>query len=348
MSASRPDRNSTHLLLGTDTGKGIYRATWDPKTGSLGPIELHVACDRPVYFAHHPTEPVLYVNNELSGGKAGLSSFRVKGAELTEMQHLPCDDGPCYVSCTSSHVYSANYSAGSFEAWELGRGGEILPASRTIRAAKFNHPGPVPDRQDNPHFHCAVIAPGQGWVLVCDLGGDCIRVVKKDLTYTVVPTRPGSGPRHVAFHPNGRWVYCIYELDCTIDRFDWHDGELTPSHGPVTQVLQPGTPLKGNTACELLFSPSGDFAYATVRGTDELLVYAVEAKTGALTEQQRMPIGGKTPRLIAFDPTFRWLVSCNQGAPGNVTVFAHDVRTGRIDPQPQVFAGPTPMCVAWL
>lgn len=345
----RKEGPAKHVFLGTDKGAGIYRATWNADTGEMGAVELHVATDRPVYFARHPALPIVYVNNELSGGKAGLSAFGVGAETLTLLQHVACDDGPCYASCTSTQVYSANYAAGSLQVWPLAKGAIGTPPL-SLRAPKFKHPGPVPDRQDNPHFHCAVLSPDGKQVVVCDLGSDRLLAVPVDdpLKFTVIPARVASGPRHVAFHPNGKWMYCIHELDCTIDRYDWKsDGKATLRDGSTVPLLTPGTALAGNTGCELLLSPDGRFAYACIRGVDQIVTYAIDASTGALTELQRLSSGGKIPRIITFDPSRKWLVACNQGEPGTVAVFAHDASTARLTPV-HVYDAPTPMCVLWV
>lgn len=347
--AFEPQRAATWLFFGTDKGAGIYRAPWNAATGEIGSIELHVPADRPVYFAHHPTLPIVYVNNELSDGKAGLSAFAAADGKLTQSQRVGCDDGPCYVSCTATHVYSANYAAGSFEAWPLEKDGAIHEPPYALRAPKFKQPGPVPDRQDNPHFHCAVISPNKRHVVVCDLGADRILSVPVDQPGEpkVISARQGTGPRHVAFHPNGKWMYCIHELDCSIDLYDWHDGTATYHSDWFLRLLKPGTPREGNTGCELLISPDGRFAYACTRGVDEIVTFSIDAKTGRLTELQRLSSGGKIPRIITFDPTGRWLIACNQGAPGKVAVFAHDPATAKLTPS-HSYDAPTPMCVMWL
>jgi 6-phosphogluconolactonase len=201
-------------------------------------------------------------------------------------------------------------------------------------------------------------------VIVCDLGDDSLLVFNPPKIGVLTPqkfsARKGSGPRHVAFHPNGKWMYCIHELDCTIDLFDWSVAgtvaSLTLRENSVISTLAPGvTAGEGagrNTACEILISPDGQFAYACTRFVDEITVYRIDQKTGLLTEQQRLTAGGRIPRIIAFDPSRRWLVACNQGLGpnpvGNLAVFAHDPRTGHVDPKPLIFAADTPMFVQWL
>ena len=218
--------------------------------------------------------------------------------------------------------------------------------------------GPVKDRQDGPHFHCAVVSPKNDFVLVCDLGSDTIQVfpIKLDNKTPyggsiLVHARPGSGPRHLVFHPNGKWIYCIHELDCTVDLYDWDAAspqKMKLREDSIVSSIAKDTPLNGNTACEIFVSDDGRFVYTCTRGVDEILVFRVDPATGLLTERQRVSSGGKIPRYITLDPSRKWLVCCNQGAAvpnplGNVAVFAHDAATGKLSEKPKTFAAETPM-----
>jgi 6-phosphogluconolactonase len=349
------------VLLGTDTGKGIYRAAWNPVTGTLGPVELAVETTRPNFFARHPTLPVMYSVNEASGLAAGVSSFALDAATdaLTVKNQVGSKgDGPCYVSVdpTGAMAFVANYAGGSFAAFRVTNVGTLAQAIGVFKYNQATH-GPVAGRQDAAHMHCATIAPGNRYVVACNLGDDVLLLFPiSPATYTIsvplrVGARAGSGPRHVAFHPNGQWMYCIHELDCTIDLYDWEPGGREPlrlREGSVVSTLAKGASLTGNTACEIVVSDDGRFVYACTRGEDSIVVYRVDRNTGLLTEQQRLSCGGKVPRHIAFDPSRRWLVCSNQEAPGSVTVFSHDAATGRLGVRPKSFAAPTPMFAMWV
>jgi 6-phosphogluconolactonase len=199
-------------------------------------------------------------------------------------------------------------------------------------------------------MHCATVSPNNRFLLACDLGDDAIQVFPLDtLLGNPVRTaaRAGSGPRHVAFHPNGHWLYCIHELDCTIDLYDWHDGQLTLREGSVVSTLGINSGLRGNTACEIVISDDGRFVYANTRGENSLAVYRIDQKTGLLTEQQRVNCGGDVTRHIAFNPSRRWLLCSNQGS-STVTVFAHDPKTGELSEKPKTFPAESPMFVQFV
>jgi 6-phosphogluconolactonase len=354
------------VLLGTDTGKGIYRARWDAATGGLGEIELATETDRPDFLAMHPKLPVVYAVNSVGEGNGGVSSFRVDAPTggLTLLNRVSSHgDGPCAVSvdATGRAAFVANYPGGSFAAYTVGPRGEMAYAGGLDCKgnAACGTLGPVKARQDAAHLHCVTVSPKNDFVLVCDLGDDAIEVIPiapsadPMLGKPVrVAARAGSGPRHLAFHPNGKWLYCIHELDCTIDLYDWSAGKLTLRAGSVISTLAKDVPLGVNTACEVVVSDDGRFVYACTRFVDKITVYRVDAVTGLLTEQQRLSCGGKVPRYFAFDPSRRWLVCTNQGTgvanSGSVTVFAHDAATGKLSDTPKSFAADTPMFVLWV
>ena len=362
--AQGPASGSRWVLLGTDTGQGVYRAAWNAATGTLGPVQLAVQTTRPDFLAKHPTLPVVYSVNSVAGAGAGVSSFNVDTASggLTLLNEVSSQgDGPCYVSVdpTGSMAFVANYAGGSFAAFQLAKNGALGQAIGVFKYTQATH-GPVADRQDAAHIHCAVVAPGNRYVLACDLGDDVILLFPIGPgvgDYVRVPirvkARPGSGPRHVAFHPNGKWVYCIHEIDCTVDLYDWSVGTGGPvmklRENSVVSTLAKGVATKGNTACEIVISDDGRFLYSCTRGngTNTITVWRID-ESGTLTEMQRLSCGGKVPRYITMDPSRRWIVCCNQEAPGNVTVFSRDAATGRLGVRPKVFQAPTPMFALWV
>lgn len=364
LAAAQPANASRWLLLGTDTGKGVYRAAWNAATGTLGPVQLAVETLRPTFLAKHPSLPVVYATNEGSGAEAALSSFHVDATAGGPLSLTPLNkvgsqgDGPCFVSVdpTGSMAFAADYAGGSFAAFRVTNVGTLAQAIGVFKYTQPTH-GPVAERQDAAHIHCATVAPGDKYVLACDLGDDVILVfpIRPGANSISVPARvaarPGSGPRHLAFHPNGSFVYCVHELDCTIDLYDWRIDNGQPvmrlRENSVVSTAAKGSDLKGVTGCEIVISDDGRFVYTCTRGEDSISVFRID-QNGYLTEQQRVSCGGKIPRYFALDPSRRWLVCCNQGAPGSVTVFSNDPATGRLGLRPKTFAAPTPMFALWV
>ena len=299
--ASPVSANPRWILLGTGTDKGIFRAAWNAERGELSGIEVAAATEHPTFLAMHPRLPILYATNESPKGDGALCSFRLdaRTAGLTPLARVTSrGSGPCYVSvdATGSDAFVANYNGGSFAAFGLGAGGELRGAGlfECQGNAACGVIGPNAARQEAAHLHCAVISPDNRFVLACNLGEDAIEIFRIHpgaAVPTEVPlriaTRAGSGPRHVAFHPNGLWLYCIYELDCTIDLYDWNvsNGVAAPvlRKDSVISTLKSRAALPGSTACEIVVSPDGRFVYANTRG---------DPGTGRL---------GETPKSFVID-----------------------------------------------
>jgi 6-phosphogluconolactonase len=373
------------LLVGTGTDQGIFRAPFDPGSGVLGNFEVAAQVAHPTFLAVHPTLPLLYAANEIPEGDGQISSFKLEraNANLTELAQQGTEgNGPCYVSLdhTGRMAFAANYGGGSVAMMDIVGDGEFdntqLFDCKTNLACGI--PGPVKSRQDKPHMHCVVVSPDNRFVLACDLGGDGIEIFpfapkkgpkphaswqteREDKPQppqrgpTRVSTRPGSGPRHLAFHPDGHLLYCINELDCTIEAFDWsvRGGApiLEPRPGTVISTLPHGMSpnadsTKPNTACELAISPNGKSLYANTRGANTLAVYDI-GHDGVLTEQQRINTGGELTRHFAFDPSRRWLLCANQGS-STITVFSHDLKTGRLSETSKSYPIDTPMFIQFI
>ena len=354
------------ILLGTGTDKGILRASWNAATGELGNIQVAGPAQHPSFLAMHPTLPIVYAVNEIPEGNGVLSSFQLDPATatLTPLQRVSTGgNGPCFVSVdqTGGAAFVANYGGGSFAAFSLGHSGALHNAAATFYCNNnpaCGVPGPDKVRQDAAHMHCAVVSPDNRFVLACNLGEDAIEIFPIHPSAagpveapTRVAARAGSGPRHLAFHPNGRWLYCIHELDCTIDLYDWNVSNGLPApilrKDSVTSTLATPAALPGSSACEIIISPDGRFAYANTRGENSLVVFRIDPSTGLLTEQQRINTGGGVTRHIAFDPSRRWLLCSNQGT-STVTVFAHDPATARLTEKPKAFVVDTPMFVQFI
>ncbi len=359
------------VLLGTQNGAGIYRARWNAVAGELGTPELAVATPRPTFLAFHPTLPAVYACNENEGDAATVSGFALDRAhaKLTPLGTQPTHgNDPTYVSVdrTGKLLFAANYGGGSLAAFPLEAQGKPGPASGTFACAGnavCGTQGPVHDRQDASHLHCAVPSPDGGFVLACDLGNDSILIFPthpgdaKPLGDPLrVVAQAGSGPRHLAFHPNGRWLYCIHELTCTVDVFTWSvtDGraEAKPvddsivTLAPIHAQPKEAPPDPANTAAEIALTGDGRFAYTSTRGINVLAAFSIEPSSGKLELLQQIPCGGRNPRFFALDPTERWLLCGNQDS-NTITLFARDSTTGQLSPHGSQTA-PSPMCIVWL
>ena len=348
------------VYIGTYTrgqSEGIYLSQLDLATGKLRAAELAAKVANPSFLAIHPGRPLLYAVGELGdfqGKRAGaVSAFSVDPAtgKLTLLnQQSSQGTGPCHlvVDRTGKNVLVANYGGGSIACLPIRRDGRLGEATSSIQ-----HEGSSvdPRRQQGPHAHSMNLDAAGRFAFAADLGLDKILVYRLDaakgkLTPNDPPwTRlaPGSGPRHFAFHPSGRYAYVINELNSTVTafRYDAGQGILRPLQ--TISTLPEGFDGSSTTA-EVQVHPSGKFLYGSNRGHDSIACFAIDAATGKLTCVGHEPTQGKSPRNFGIDPTGSYLLAANQGT-DNVVVFRIDTETGRLRPTGQSISVSTPVCV---
>jgi 6-phosphogluconolactonase len=346
------------FYLGTYTdhssSRGIYTGTLDTHTGRLGPIELAVRVVSPSFLALSPDEKFLYAAMENGGGS--VTAFRVDaGGRLTQLNALLADQGTCHVSvdATGSNVFAANYTAGSAVCFQTGPDGSL---NRRTALVKLTGSGPNLERQTHPYIHSMYAAPGNRFVYACDLGTDNVWVFDLDarsgtLTLAQPPAGkvpPGSGPRHLALHPNGRFAYVNGEMGMNVTAF-----ARNPDTGALTAIqtlptLPAGVDTNGLTTAEIFCHPSGKWLYVSnrdvaKRGRDSIAVYAIAAD-GKLTWQQDAPAQVKVPRGFSIDPTGQWLIVGGQ-QDNKIVVLKIDDATGKLSATDQSATVGTPVCV---
>lgn len=351
------------VYFGTYTPKdgasrGIYRATLDTASGALSQATLAAETAHPSYLAIAPDGRHLYAVNELvtsQGEPAGaVQAFTIDPGthDLTPGNQLSTGGGsPCHLTLdrTGKALVVANYLSGSVASFPLRPDGSIGP-----RASLIQHQGKSAHatRQAGPHAHIAMLDPAGKRVFVCDLGIDRVLAYTVDangaLTGSATPAgtlAPGSGPRHIAFHPSGRFAYVNNELSSTVTAFT-HDpdtGALTELH---TLSTLPGE-HPGNSTAHVLLTPDGRWLYVSNRGHDSLAMYAVDQATGRLTAQGHQPTGGKIPRDFSIDPGGAFLLAAHQKS-DNVMVFRIEPSTGRLTPVGAPVTVPSSVCVVFL
>lgn len=353
------------VFFGTYTGpksKGIYRAAFDSATGKLSPAELAAECGSPSFLAVHPTGKFLYAIDEKADAtkepNRGVAAYAIdaRTGALTLLNEQGIGTrGPCHleVDATGRTLLVANYSGGSVVSLPIAADGR-LGAARS----QHQHTGSSvnPNRQKQPHAHAITIAPGNRFAYAPDLGIDKVMIYRLDAAQaTLAPATPafaalppGSGPRHIAFRPDGKFAYVINELLCTMAVFaaDAKTGALTAVQSLST--LPPGeTVQRGQSTAEVYAHPSGKFLYGSNRGHNTIVVYAIDAATGRLALVEHQSTQGQTPRHFAIDPSGGWLLAENQ-ASDTVVVFRIDEKTGRLTPTGQSLAVPTPVCAVFV
>jgi len=354
---SGADARFAYIGTYTNAGKseGIYRFFLNTATGAMRMDGVAAKSADPSFLALHPNGRVLYAVNELEqfGGKptGAVSAFAIarESGALTLLNQLPSHGkAPCYVSVdrTGHTVLVANYVSGTIATFTLRQNGGLGEA-RTI--VQHEGKGPNAERQEGPHAHCIITDPGNRYVIAADLGVDGVLIYKfNEKTGSIsnvangVATNPGAGPRHLAFHPTGRFLYVINELDSTLVVYKY-DGDRGALDQVQVTAASPGGTAK-NFPADLHVAPSGRFLYGSNRGDNTIAVFSIDPSSGQLTAVQQVSTGGDWPRNFAFDPTGRFLLVANQRS-DSILSFRVDAESGRLTPTGEKVEVGSPVCI---
>jgi len=361
---SAPSDGTLSAYIGTytsgDKSLGIYVAPFDTSTGRLGAPELAAKTTNPSFLATHPNRRFLYAAGEVGnfGGKpTGMVSAFSIAADTGKLaminQQSSGGAGPCHLTVDRSGKWLlvANYNSGSIAVLPIRLDGGLGEPGAIVQ----HHGSSVnPQRQEGPHAHFITLDPTGRFVLTCDLGLDKVLVYRLDPAQgTLVPNdppsvslKPGVGPRHLVFHPNGRLVFVISEMGSSLTSFSWESRRGALKELEAVSTLPAG--FAGNSTCaEVQVHPSGKFLYGSNRGHDSIAVFAVDSRTGKLSLVEHQPTQGKNPRHYAIDPTGRWLLAENQDS-DNIIVFRIDAKTGRLTPSGEEVKVGSPVCVEFV
>ncbi|MBD0710329.1 MULTISPECIES: lactonase family protein [unclassified Streptomyces] len=330
MSDTGTVRPAARAYIGSFTsagGLGVLAADVDPGTGALTVTGGSAALADPSFLAL--AGPVLHAVSETEPG--AVAAFDVTGPAPRPLGGpVPVDGAaPTHLAVADGHLVTANYASGSVTVLPLAEDGTARPASAVL---PHEGSGPVADRQAAPHAHQVLPDPTGRWVLSVDLGTDSVRICALDPakgTLTLhgeTALRPGTGPRHLAFHPDGRHAYVLNELapTLTVCRWDAATGLLEPL--AETPVVPEGT-TGPSYPSEVVVAPDGRFLWAAVRGDDTLAVLTLDPEGAEASLVATVPCGGNWPRDLTLDPTGRHLYAANERS-GDVTWFTVDPETG--------------------
>jgi 6-phosphogluconolactonase len=343
------------VYFGTYTGaksKGIYVSHFDSSSGKLSAPELAAETADPSFLAVSPNHQFLFAVNETANVAGSVTAFKldVKTGKLEFLNQQPSGGfNACHliVDPDNRFVIAANYGSGTVEVLPIQTNGFL---GMPVTVVQHHGSSVNQARQSGPHAHC-IAMDARNRVYVCDLGLDKVMIYHLDensgqLTTNEVPfaeLKPGSGPRHISFHPDGKFAYVVSEMGSTLTAFTYD-----PENGALKEIQSVSTlpeNFHGNSACaEVAIHPSGKFIYASNRGHDSIAVFAIDEKTGRLTPVEHQPTLGKTPRGFAIDPTGQFLIAANQDS-DNVTVFRINTENGKLTATGQNFQVGKPVCV---
>lgn len=350
-------QKQSYLLVGAYTGgksKGISVYRFDSRNGTTNLVETAVT-DNPSYLAVSPDQNFVYAVNELSNAKGGgkITAFRFDKTtgHLEKLNQQPSEgEDPCYivVDKTGKWVIVGNYSSGTLAVLPVQKDGSLGKAVTVIAHSGHSvHP-----RQQSPHVHSTVLSPDNRYLYVADLGLD------KEMIYafnaqngsltpkdTTVKLQAGSGPRHLIFHPNGKWAYLVQELSGNVTVFHTNGGKLEPVQ---TISSLPEGFSKPFTSADIHVSPDGKFLYTSTRDeANELSIFRISEKEGKLALKGHQSVLGKTPRNFTFDPSGRFLLVANQNS-DEIVVFGVNKETGDLTDTGKRIEVGNPVCLKWI
>lgn len=348
------------VYVGTyTTGKseGIYLYRLNLASGELKQVGTTRGVVNPSFLALAPSRRYLYAVNEVgdfAGKKSGaVSAFAIDqrtGALRLLNQQASLGADPCYVDVAADgrFVLIANYTGGNVTVFPVQRDGSLGEATdmKQAQGSSVN-----PERQQGPHAHCIVLDPPNRFAYSCDLGTDKIMIFRFDSSNgKLLPAEPpwlqvapGAGPRHLAFHPGGKYFFVLSELRSTVTAFT-RDPEKGSLHELQTLNTLPKDFTGTSWSADIHVSLDGRFLYCSNRGHDSIAIFAIDARNGALTTVGHGPTRGMTPRNFAIDPTGEFLLVANQQS-DNIVVFRLDQKTGRLNWTGQEVQVPAPVCL---
>jgi 6-phosphogluconolactonase len=334
------------LYVGTYTsvdggGTGIGLASYDPATGGITGSGTLTGVPDPSYLAVHPDGRTLYAVDERQDG--GVTAVRLADRRVLGTRGTG-GAGPCHLSVHPSGrwLLSANYGSGSVAVHPIDASGALGERTDLV-----THTAPPPGPgQQGPHAHQFLTSPDGGHVLAVDLGTDTVYSYRLDQakgTLTEVAqahTRPGAGPRHLTFHPGGRYAYLANEVDDTVAvcGYDPASGRLT-----IGEPQPTGSDGGTNYPAQFVVTADGGYAFLANRGHNSLARYAIEADGARLRLLGTVPVGGDFPRQIALSPDGGLLFAANQRS-GTVTVFHVDRERGGLRSAGEPFTSPVAVC----
>lgn len=343
--------NSYRFIIGTYTtntsSKGIYIFSIDINTGKA--VVKAVAADAldPSYLALSHDEKFLYSISE-RGVSSTISaySFDSTNGNLLFLNKVPAGGAdPCYVSLTGKHVFCANYSGGNIGVFGRNADGSLTEALQIL-----NHAGHSidPQRQTKPYVHQVFISPDKKFVLANDLGTDyvtCYSYSDNAASKILEPTdsvklKAGSGPRHLTFSKDGKYVYVIQELDGTLSTLRIENGKLKLL--TETSIVKKKGIKTG--AADIHLSPDGKFIYATNRGTANDISCFKTTKNGQLLYVEQTSAEGNGPRNFAISKDGKYIFVGNQQS-NQIVVFRRNLKNGKLTDTGYRISIPAPVCI---
>jgi len=296
---------------------GIQTFSFDETSGEIKQIGLFTGINTPSYIIAHPNRHWLYAVSETGQDSHGVSgavwAFDARTLQPINQQSTR-GDWPCHLQldATGNWLIATNYGTGNAAIYPLQADGSLGEMTDFVQ---HHGTGPNAARQEGAHAHSSIFTPDNRFVIIADLGIDQLVIYEFDsatgklLLHSSVNTTPGAGPRHLAFHPNDKWMYAANELDSTVTCYDYHAAEGTLNgrqHLPTIPLDSPE-----NIVADIHISKSGARVYVSNRGHNSIAIYEIN-NNGSLTLVSIPLCGGNWPRNFALSPGERFVLVANQ------------------------------------
>ncbi|MES2848214.1 MAG: lactonase family protein [Bacteroidota bacterium] len=350
----------TKLIIGTYTSgksEGIYIYDFNTSTGD-NKFVSSIKSSNPSFLAVSPDKKYLYAVNEDADSLNNASwvsafEFDKKKKHVSFINKQPSGgDHPCHITLdkTGKWVIASNYTGGSFSIAPINKDGSISADKKVIQ-----HKGKSinKERQEKAHVHQTLLSADNKYLLVADLGMDKFFVYDFDdvngtaKENTAVSISAGSGPRHAAFHPSGKYVYLTEELSGTVAAFSF---DATTGKLKLFQTISavPEDHKGTLSGADIHVSADGKFVYASNRGElNNLVIYKIDEATGVLTAVGFQSTLGVKPRNFNFDPSGNFLLVANQDS-DNIIIFSVNHETGLLTDTGKKISVPNPVCLVWV
>ncbi|TGA97806.1 lactonase family protein [Sporolactobacillus shoreae] len=339
-------------FIGTYTkgeSRGIYAFTLDTVKKTLSLDGLAAELGNPTYLVISGDNRRLYSVIK-KGSQGGVAAYSIDQAGHLKNLGVCVSEGasPCYVSTDRGNrtVVSANYHKGSVDVYPITDSG-IVEASDTDW---HKGSGSDPERQEGPHVHFVDFSPDERFIASVDLGTDQLTVYREEdgrlVAQSVLDFTPGTGPRHLAFHPSAPYAYVMSELSNEIIalHFDHQSGQFSTIQ---TISALPSDFQDHSQGAAIKITSDGQYVYASNRGADSIAVFRVDSESGKLDLVEHVSTRGNWPRDFELDPTEHFLIAANQNS-GDLFLYERDVETGRLSPLESSISVPDPVCVKFL
>ncbi|MGV3461016.1 MAG: lactonase family protein [Flavobacterium sp.] len=352
--ATAAAQDNFNLIVGTYTNKckseGIYVYDYNANTGDVKFKSNTKGVENPSFLTVSPDKKFIYSVNE-SGSKSTVSAFKYTAStgkmELINKKDTEGAD-PCHIITDAKNVLVANYSGGSISVFERKKDGGLTEAKQVIK-----HTGSSIDksRQEAPHAHMVYFSPDKKFVFSNDLGTDKIYIYaynpdggSKTLTLKeTIDAKPGSGPRHLVFNPNGIFFYVLNELDASVVAYSYINQKVEKIQ--ETTLVKPEATGK-NGAADIKFTRDGKYLYATNRGdANTISVFKVHSN-GMIKMVQQLPTDGDSPRNLAIDPKDNHVLIGHQNS-ASISIFRRNKTTGMLDDNCKRIDLCSPVCLVF-